>query len=334
MNELILTLSFILSLLIVLYGTPVTRRVAIRYGILDHPDGKLKNQKDPVPYMGGVIVYFAFISPISLLFEFNKELLGIMFAASILLIVGLFDDLKAMTPGIKFLFQVVATYILIKSGIYINLAALPPLLNAFLSFFWILTVINAINIIDIMDGLASSVGILASLTLFLISLYDNNFLISLISLSLAAALAGFLKFNWEPAKIYLGDAGSMVLGLVIGALAIMTDYSEYNNFAFISGAVILAFPLFDTLYVMILRLLRHKNPFFGSPDHLVLRLKKKYNLSSSQTVSIVFLIQMFLSGIAILNFYTTPTVTFISTGVVILFFAAFGIHLARVKMDK
>lgn len=333
MNEIILVFSFALSFLLVIYGTPLTRKVAHRYKLLDFPNGILKTQKEPVPYMGGVIIYFAFISPASLLFQFNKELLGILFAGSILLVVGLFDDLKAVTPGIKFLFQVLATYILIKSGVRINIFILPPWINAILSSLWILTVINAFNIIDIMDGLASSVGVLVSLTLFVISLYNDNFLISLLSLSLAAALLGFLKFNWEPAKIYMGDAGSMFVGMVIGALAIMGDYSKYNDLAFISGLLVFSVPLFDMTYVIILRLLHGKNPFFGSPDHFALRLKKKYKLSASGTVSIVIILQMMVSAVVITNFYTTQTVTIVSTLAITLFFAIFGLILADVDMS-
>lgn len=333
MNELVLALAFVLSFLLVIYGTPVTRKVALRYNLMDIPDGRLKRQEEPVPYMGGVIIYFSFISPVSLMYQFNSELLGILFASSILLIVGLFDDLKALTPGIKFLFQVVATYILIKSGIHINLILLPPWLNAVLSFAWILTCINAFNIIDIMDGLAPSVGALTSLTIFVISLYNDNFLISILSLSMAAALLGFLKFNWEPARIYLGDAGSMFIGLVIGALVIMGNYTVYNNLAFISGILIFAVPLFDLAYVVVLRLLKGKNPFFGSPDHFTLRLKKRYTHRASKTVSVVILIQMILSMMVVINFYTTPLITIITTIAFLVFLGVFGLILSRVKME-
>lgn len=162
MNEIILFLTCLLSFLLSFYGTPIARKVALRYNILDKPDGRLKRQKEPVPYLGGVIVYFAFISPISLMFEFNKPLLGILFASSILLLVGLFDDLRALTPGIKFTFQIIATYILIKSGIFINLIFIPPWLNAALSFLWLLTAINAFNIIDIMDGLTLKMKVMTT----------------------------------------------------------------------------------------------------------------------------------------------------------------------------
>jgi UDP-GlcNAc:undecaprenyl-phosphate GlcNAc-1-phosphate transferase len=333
MNELILTLSFFLSFLLTIYGTPVAQKVAFRYKILDHPDGQLKKQKAPVPYMGGVIIYFAFISPVGLLFPFSRELLGILFAGSTILIVGLFDDLKALTPGIKFLFQIVATYILIKSGIQISLSFLPGWLNTTLSFLWILAVINAFNIIDIMDGLAPSVAMFSSLTIFIISIYNMNFIISILSLSLAASLMGFLKFNWQPAKIYLGDAGSMFIGLVIGALAIWGDYSKFNDFGFISGLLVLTVPIFDMVYVMLLRILKGKSPFFGSPDHFALRLKKKYDLSAEKTVAIIIIVQMFLSAIVILNFYTTKAISIATTILVLLFFSISGMCLARVKME-
>ncbi|MCP5108855.1 MAG: undecaprenyl/decaprenyl-phosphate alpha-N-acetylglucosaminyl 1-phosphate transferase [bacterium] len=334
-KEVLLVLSFILSFLLVIYGTPIIRKVAQRYNLMDAPDGRLKKQKAPVAYMGGVIIYFAVIAPISLfpIFQFNQELLGILFASSILLIVGLFDDLKAITPAAKFLFQVVATYILIKSGIHINLLFLPPWLNAGLTFLWILSIINAFNIIDILDGFASSIGALTCLTLFVISLYNEKMMISILSLSLAAALLGFLKFNWEPAKIYLGDSGSMVLGIIIGSLTIMGDYSKYNDTAFISGFIILAIPIFDMVYVIILRLLKGKSPFFGSPDHFALRLKKKYGLSAGQTVSIIMVVQLILCGIVIMNFYTNETVTIISTLAVVFFFAILGVIMSGVKME-
>lgn len=332
MNEIILILSFVLSFFLTIYGTPVAQRVAHKYKILDYPDRKLKKQTQPVPYLGGIIIYFSFISPVSLLFPFNKKLLGILFASSILLIVGLFDDLKALTPMIKFLFQIIATFILIRSGIMINLTFLNPWVNHSLSFILILTMINAINIIDIMDGLATSITMLASLTIFVISLYNRDFLISILSISLAGSLAGFLKYNWEPAKIYLGDSGSMFIGMVIGSLTILGDYSKYNDLAFVSGLLILTIPIFDTIYVVFLRLVQGKSPFFGSPDHFALRLKKKFNLNTTRTVCVIIILQLFLCAIVIVNFYANPAVTVGTFLGVVLFFTVAGLWLSEEKM--
>ncbi len=329
----ILILSFVLSFLITIYGTPITKKVAHRYKILDYPDGKLKKQKEPVPYMGGVIVYFSFIAPVALLVPFNKELLGILFAGSILLIVGLFDDLQALNPQIKFWFQVIATFVLIKSGIFINLLFIPYWLNAVLSFLWILSVINAVNIIDIMDGLASSIALIASIIIFVLSLFNNNFLITILSLSLAGSLFAFLKFNWAPATIYLGDAGSMLVGMILGSLTIMLDYTKYNDTGFLLAIGILAIPVFDIAYVIILRTIKGISPFLGSPDHFALRLKKKKSLSTPKTVLYIIFIQLFIAIMVLISFFQNSIFTIITAVCLALFFGIIGLWLADVKMD-
>ncbi len=333
MIAIILVLSFALSALLTLYGTPITRKVAYRYKILDYPDGRLKKQKEPVPYMGGVIVYFSIIAPIGLLIPFNKELLGILFAGSILLIVGLFDDLQALTPKIKFWFQVIATFILIKSGIFINLLFLPSWINVILSFIWILSIINAINIIDIMDGFASSIGLIAAITIFVISLFNNNFLITILSLCLAGSLLAFLKFNWAPATIYLGDAGSMLVGMLLGSLTIMVDYTKYNDAGFLLAIGILIIPIFDIVFVIIIRILKGISPFLGSPDHFALRLKKKCSLTTSKTILYIVFIQLFVALLVLINFFLNTIITLIFTLCISLFFGVFGLWLSGEKME-
>ena len=333
MSEFLLAFAFTLAFLLSLYGTPLAQKAAYRYRIFDQPDGKLKKHSQPVPYLGGLIVYFAFIAPISLVVDFNQHLLGILFASSILLLIGLFDDLKALTPGIKFLFQIVATYILLKSGIVIDLVFLPGWLDIALSFIWVLTAINAFNIIDIMDGLATSVGAMGALTLFVVSLYSGDFLISILALSLAAALLAFLRFNWEPARIYLGDTGSMVLGMLIGALAMMVSYTRLNRLAFVSGLFVLGIPLFDLAYVIILRVLKGRSPFLGSQDHFALRLRKKNNWSAQKTVTAILAMQLCLSALVVANCLSTPDFTMLSGAAVVSFFIGLGVVLARVKME-
>ncbi len=332
MDGVIFVFTFLLALLLALTGTPIAKRVAHRYNLLDFPDGRLKNQRQPVPYMGGVIVYFAFISPISLVFDFNQQLLGLLFSSSILVMVGIFDDLKALSPSIKFFFQVVATYILLKSGIFLRLGFLPPWVATALSFFWILSMINAFNIIDIMDGLASSVGAISLLAVFVLALDSGAFMIALLSLSLAAALIGFLKFNWEPAEIYLGDTGSMLIGLNVGALTILTYYTRTNSWAFMAGLLIPAIPLFDLAYVFLLRLLRGKSPFLGSPDHFALRLRKSRKWSSRRTVTTIALLQGALALTALWIVHLPVATTLLIGAIIAVFFLVFGVLLSRVKM--
>jgi len=303
MNTVLLILAFCLALSLSLYGTPIARRVAYRYGILDVPDGRLKKHKTPTPYLGGVMVFFAMILPLSLLFEFSRELLGLLFAGTILLMVGLFDDLKALTPGIKFFFQIIATGILLKSGIRLELAFLSLWANYLLSFVWILSLINAYNIIDIMDGLAASCALPATLMIFSLAEWNGNHMIAIIAISLCGSLIGFLRFNWSPATIYLGDSGSMVIGMMIGSMVIMIDYTPHNDLGFLSAFFVIAIPAFDLIYVIVQRLLKGKSPFLGSPDHLALRLRKKLCLNSGQTAFFLASFQTLLWIPVTLNYY-------------------------------
>ena len=332
MNTVIQVLAFSLALLVSLYGTPIARRVAYRYHILDLPDGRLKTHNAPTPYMGGIAVFFSMILPLGLLFDFSRELLGLLFAGTILLMVGLFDDLKALTPGIKFFFQIIAAGILLKSGIRLQLSFIAEWLNYLLSFFWILSLINAYNIIDIMDGLASSCALAASLMLFTIAQLNGNQMVAIMSIALAGSLIGFLRFNWSPASIYLGDSGSMFIGMMIGSLVIMLDYTRHNDLGFLTALFVTAIPLYDLIYVFTLRLLKGRSPFWGSPDHLALRLRKKLCLSSEQTVSILATFQALLWIPVVLNTLSGPWTSLISSLSLALFLGSMGLWLADEKM--
>ncbi len=328
-----IALVFLLAMLIGVYGTPIAIRVAHDYKILDFPDQKLKKQKQPVAYLGGLIIYFAAIFPLSLLIDFNQQFLGIVFSSLILLIIGLFDDLKAMTPRIKFLFQMIAAYILIKSGIFINLIYLPEWLNAFGSFFWILTMINAFNIIDVHDGFAGITALLGLLAIFFIALINGFNLIAVFAVALIGALTAFLIFNFPPARIYLGDAGSMVLGMLLGTFVIILDYSKFNSFGFFSAPLIVAIPLFDLAYVVILRLMKKKSPFQGSPDHIALRLLRKFNGNKKKVLIVCGLIQLLLSLAAVGNLFFKPLHSVLLLIAVIFFFLIFGLLLKRYEEE-
>ena len=125
----------------------------------------------------------------------------------------------------------------------------------------------------------------------------------------------------------------MILGLIIGSLTMMVSYTRFNKLAFVSGLFILGIPLFDLAYVSMLRILRGKMPFWGSPDHFALRLRKMRNWSSAQTVSAIIWLQLLLSGAVIAHFFTTPSITLLISIVFAVFFLVLGVVLARVKME-
>ncbi len=266
-------LTFVLSFILSLYLTPVMRRAALQFGIVDRPDGRLKRHKDPIPYLGGIAIYLSFLLALAFSFEFDQEVLGLLLAGTIVLLLGLIDDLGFLKPWVKVAGQMVAVLVLIRSGIFIKLIFLPTYASIPLTFLWLVGMANAFNIIDVMDGLAAGVAFFASLAFFFVALLNGRIMIAIMTITLAGSLLGFLKYNFTPAQIFMGDAGSMFLGLMLGALAMIGSYTEKNVLGFFAPVVILGIPIFDTFLVTFVRWRKGIPIFLGSPDHYALRLK-------------------------------------------------------------
>lgn len=276
--------AFGLALAISLYATPLMREAAIRFGIVDRPDGRLKKQREPVPYLGGIAIYLSFLLALTATLRFQStEVLGLLLAGAIAVILGLIDDFGVLSPGAKLAGQVVAVLTLINASIYIKLSFLPPSLAIILSFLWLLGIMNAFNLIDVMDGLAAGVAAAAAAILFLIAQVNGRQTYALLLAALCGSLLGFLRSNFEPARIYMGDAGSMFVGLMLGALAMNNSYTRANLVASVAPAVILGVPVFDMLFVMYVRHRRGLPVMLGSPDHFALRLRR-WRLTTRQTV--------------------------------------------------
>jgi UDP-GlcNAc:undecaprenyl-phosphate GlcNAc-1-phosphate transferase len=264
--------------------TPVAMSVARQYGLVDRPDGRLKRQAEPVPYLGGAAVYLAFLVTLGVTYSFSREVLALLLAGTMVLLLGLVDDLGAISPRAKFLGQSLAVLVLIKAGVRIDIVWFPWWADVALSFLWMTGITNAVNLIDIMDGLAPAVGLVAALTLLAVAAINGNHEIAVLTATLAGALAGFYRHNAYPARIYLGDTGSLFVGLNLGALAMIGRYTEHGALGIVAPVVILGVPIFDTLFVMYVRWRRGVSMFLGSPDHVALRLRR-WRLSVPQTVA-------------------------------------------------
>ena len=292
-------LAFVLALLLSLYVTPLVKKAALQFGIIDKPDGKLKNHKEPVAYLGGLAVYLSFLISLALTFSFDQEVLGLLLAGTIIVVLGLIDDFGVLSPIVKLFGQSIAIFVLIRSGIYIKLEFLPWYLSFPLSFLWLIGITNAFNLIDVMDGLSTGVAFVCCIILFVVGIWNDNMVIAIMSISLGGSLLGFLRYNFEPAKIYLGDTGSMFIGMMMGALAMIGSYTSKNMIACLTPAIILGVPIFDTLFVMYIRWRRGLHLIAGSPDHFALRLRK-WRLSTKQTVIVSYAITAILGGLALL----------------------------------
>lgn len=266
-------IAFIGAFALALYLTPIIRRGALEYGVVDAPDGQLKQHKAPVAYLGGVAIYLAFLVALAFTYEFEKSVLGILLAASIVVMLGLFDDLKVLSPTLKLIGQAVAAVVLIKAGVYIQLSFLPEIGAMALTFIWLIGMTNAINLIDVSDGLAAGSSSVAGVFLYIVALLNGNDTIAMLTLCLVGATLGFLAYNRPPATIYLGDTGSMFLGFMLGALAMQGHYTMNHRLAAVVPVIILGVPIFDTLFVMGIRTARGIPLMKGSPDHFAVRLR-------------------------------------------------------------
>jgi len=324
---------FMLALCSCLYITPIVIDAALTYDIVDRPDGNLKQHQRPVAYLGGMAVYLSFLATLALTFDFSSEVLGLLLAATMVILLGIIDDLKPLGPKIKLVGQIIAIFVLIKCDIYIDIIMMPDWLDILLTFFWMLAVINAFNIIDIMDGLSSGVGLIAALVLFVVGLINGHAMMAVMSLALAGALLGFLRYNFNPATIYLGDAGSMFIGLMLGTLAMIGVYGDNNQAGVLAPLLILGVPLYDTMLVMYLRRRKGIPVIQGSPDHFALRLRKS-GLSTRQTVLVTYAAAGVL-GAAALGMQLASTVML--SVVLLCCVAACGLGLSlwliRIRMD-
>ena len=264
--------AFALSSVFALYWTPVMRKAALDMGIVDRPDDRLKSHDSEVPYLGGLAVFASFLLTVGVFTDFPQETLGLLLSGTIVLLVGLVDDFGVMSVSQKLLGQTLAALVLIKSGIYIRLEFIPLPIALVLTVLWILSVTNAFNIIDVMDGLAAGVAVIAALVIAAANVLAGRESVAFLSVVLAGAALGFLRHNFHPARIYLGDAGSLFIGFMLAALSMNAGYTRINLIAAISPALILGIPLFDLALVVYVRWRKGIPVTKGSPDHYALRL--------------------------------------------------------------
>ncbi|TNF47753.1 undecaprenyl/decaprenyl-phosphate alpha-N-acetylglucosaminyl 1-phosphate transferase [bacterium] len=304
---LIYLFCFLLSFGISLSLTPWMATTAGRIGLVDRPDGNLKTHDKAVPYMGGLAVFIAFLVGFSPFYQLDREVLAILLGATLVLLLGFMDDLGNLPPATKLLGQSLAILIVLKAGVAIKIAFIPPILAYPLSFLWLLGLTNAFNLIDIMDGLSAGVGAVACLFLFVLSFTAGQTGIALMTLALLGATLGFLRYNSPPAMIYMGDAGSLFIGFMLGALSMVGVYTRNNPVALLAPVLILGVPIFDTLFVMLVRWQRGIPVMMGSPDHFALRLRR-WKLSIPGTVAVSYLVASLLGAGALVMVFGNQTV--------------------------
>lgn len=267
--------AFIASLSITFRLVPFLCSLAFRLQFVDVPDGKIKTHTKTTPYLGGVAVYIGFIFAASLTLPVYSDVCSLLIGSTILLIIGLIDDLIVLAWYQKLLGQLVAVACFLKAGFYLKEEFFYNFWNIPISCLWILSIINAFNLVDVMDGLASTLAIGASSTFLVLALYFQLPEVALLLVAFIGALLGFLWYNRPNAVIYLGDAGSLFIGGFLATIPFLFSWSAYNQYGFLTPMVILAIPLLELASLIVIRIYKRIPVYLGSPDHFAHYLLRK-----------------------------------------------------------
>jgi len=295
----------------VLFATPLIRRLAFLIGAIDEPNGR-KVHTTPIPRLGGVGIFLGFAAAMLLTQPLGRQGVGLLIGCTIIVIAGIIDDTRELSPRVKLAAQIAAAIIVTFFGIRVEAISQPfgGVLDLGrwaipVTVLWIIGVTNAINLIDGLDGLAAGTAIIAAITMAVVAGLEGRMLIAGYALILAAAVLGFLPYNFSPAKIFMGDSGSMFLGFTLATLAIQGLTKGTTFISIVIPVVILGIPIFDTLFAIVRRYKNHRPIFEADKGHLHHRLLKM-GLTQRQTVLSIYAIDIFLGLSAIvLNVLST-----------------------------
>ncbi len=297
-------LVFLAGFIITLLCTPLVRIIAYKSGAVDMPEQR-KIHKDPMPRLGGLAIYVGFMAAVLFFVESDPKVTGLLLGGTIILILGIFDDIKGISPQVKLLGQTAAALVVIAFGINIQFLSNPFDSLIFLgslsipfTILWIVGITNAVNLIDGLDGLASGISVIALCSFSYIAFVNEQFTVSLLTFLLASCILGFLRYNFYPAVIFLGDSGSMFLGFNIAALAVYGLLKGVTLIALIVPLMILGVPIFDTFFAIIRRKREHQPIFKADKKHIHHRLLNR-GLNHWQAVLIIYLLSMCFSASAL-----------------------------------
>jgi len=304
----LLLFAFLLSFLL----TPLIRLIATKLKILDHPDER-KIHIQPIPLLGGLAIYISYVVTIFLNFAFSIELKGVVIGGTIILFIGLIDDIKRLSASWKLISQILASSMLIIFGV--KLSFLPNTWwgnggEILLTIIWVVGITNAVNFFDGMDGLATGLTAICSLCFFIVAVITRQSYLGYLTIALAGSCLGFLKFNFKPATIFLGDTGSTFLGFTLAGIAVMGGWAEKNPKVALSLPIlILSVFIFDMIYITLARVLdgrvRNLKEWieYTGKDHLHHRLVH-LGFSETETVLFIYLIAACL-GVSGINLLAT-----------------------------
>lgn len=331
-------LAILIAFVVSFALTPVVKILAQKLGAMDVPGEARRVHDHPIPRMGGLAIFLGFIVSMLLFADITQEVRGILLGSIIIVITGVIDDIISLRAWTKFLIQILAAVIAVLHGVVINVVSNPNVFSSQeaivlgwvaipITVLWIVGITNSVNLIDGLDGLAVGVSTISSVTMFVVALLVAEGNVAVILAALMGACVGFMPYNFNPAKIFMGDTGALLLGYVLSTVSVVGMFKFYAIVTFIVPILALFLPLFDTTCAFFRRLLHGQSPMHPDRGHLHHRLIDM-GLSQKQAVAILYSISAIL-GLCAVVLATSGTVRLYLVVIAAASAVAVGIFIKR-----
>ena len=333
--------AFVAALAVSFAVTPAVKICAKHFGAVDVPKDNRRMHKVPIPRMGGLAIFLGFIVSVLLFGKLDQQMSAILLGAVLVVILGIVDDKMALPPSIKFVGQIVAALIPALNGVDIERFTNPFADGSYFSLgifsvpitvIWIVGLINAVNFIDGLDGLAVGVSSIASITMFTIAVLVSETYVAIVMAALAGACIGFMPYNMNPAKIFMGDTGSMFLGYILATMSIQGLFKFYAVISFAVPFIMLGLPIFDTAFAIIRRLLKGQSPLKADRGHVHHRLIDM-GFDQKQSVAILYVLSAIL-GLSAVLLTTSGEVKIIILVVAVLLSVMIGMSITAYEQHS
>ena len=299
-----------IALIISLASTPAVKWFAHRVGAMDVPKDARRVHTHPIPRLGGLAIFIGFVLSVAFFADITVQFRGVLLGAVIIVAVGVVDDIMSLPALLKFFIQIIAALVAVFHGVVIDIFSNPFVFSTaqyinlrFLSIpvtvIWIVAITNSVNLIDGLDGLAVGVSTISSIAMLIIAYMVSDHNVAVVLAALAGACLGFLPFNFNPAKIFMGDTGALLLGYVLSTVSILGLFKFYAVVSFAVPFLVLALPLLDTSLAFFRRLIKGQNPMSPDRGHVHHRLLDM-GLTQKQAVAVLFTVSALLGFAAVI----------------------------------
>lgn len=301
-------LIFITALALALIFTPVAIKLAPKIGAIDIPKDNRRMHTKAMPRFGGLAIYIGTVGSMLIFLPFSTKLMGVIAGGTLIFVVGIIDDIKGMSAKLKLGFQILCAVILFQFSVRISFISdpfgdgyyfLPGIVSLLVTVIWVVGVTNTINLIDGLDGLAGGVAFIASISIAYIAHIDLRIEICMAMLAIAGGSLGFLPYNFNPARIFMGDGGSLFLGFMLAGLSVMSPLKSATIVATIVPVLVLGLPIFDTAFAILRRLVNKRPIMEADKGHLHHRIMA-VGLGQKRTVLMLYGISGVMGVAAIL----------------------------------